>query len=488
METPEEIQCPSCNEVVRFGANFCQYCGSDLRKVGDEGSNERSDSNRIDDPSAYAISRTDDPGLLNVTWPREKSHTNNYTDESERSAEKEEAPESMARKGGQVSPVVWLAVVAASLLFVAIIRYWSTPSSPESPAPSTASAETWGVSRERQTYSLGFTPDEFRRAWNTKAKEIGLRGVTISRIDVEGGAYENIVSFKFDDETLGTAMAATVNELDQKLKSINILSQPNDLLRATNTLSCWTLLIGVTNPNLSSKQIGNVLKQLGVVEQGADYSKLQGEATVGNIRYTLVGGAPEFVFLSASYANDSTPTNGGDLELQGREGERATVRSAQPVDPLLFGRLTYGMREEEVNKLGGLYSESFKWGKEELGEGSFWLKRDIELWDEFADIRIRFNTQGRVDGVTILFANCVHWVWGKNKTPYFSSECKATLEKVSRNLASRFGRPSVTKDPEGQIGGKFVHNVWLSPDSKIDLAVIDSGAPFAVLVFEPRSK
>lgn len=145
----------------------------------------------------------------------------------------------------------------------------------------TASKTSPAPPPQKQVYSLGMTPDQFKNKFNQVSSDFGF-DLRIGQMEIKDGQQQNSLKYFFNDR-LG--VIGGINKTDGSLRDVAILGQPSqsstDNLRI---LACMGIVMAIVNPELTADQRGELMHDLGF-KADADLTKLDNHAIRGNRRY-----------------------------------------------------------------------------------------------------------------------------------------------------------------------------------------------------------
>ncbi|WP_339234568.1 hypothetical protein MKX40_17765 [Paenibacillus sp. FSL R5-0517] len=151
--------------------------------------------------------------------------------------------------------------------------------------------------------SLGMTPDEFRKSFNKRADELGNPKLKIGKkLEIEEGPVQNVFQYMTTDYI---GITGSVNKVDGSLRDVMMIGQGNGTLSsgADIIISIGLVILG-TNPDIPTSAVGDIMKDLGVIDEGVDWTTIDESTEVNGVRYTLTGSDVLGIMFSASDAND----------------------------------------------------------------------------------------------------------------------------------------------------------------------------------------
>jgi hypothetical protein len=140
------------------------------------------------------------------------------------------------------------------------------------------------------TVPLYYNQDEFLKAYNKEVKELDL-------------SY-SLKNPKQDDETITSKMGDDITLIENMDES----GQIHELVmvgqgEGIDIILSMGLLIGTTNPDLSKKEVGQVLEELRVFDESYKYQKNETTVEKSTIRYNLKYDQSAGVIFSVSKVN-----------------------------------------------------------------------------------------------------------------------------------------------------------------------------------------
>lgn len=151
--------------------------------------------------------------------------------------------------------------------------------------------------------TLGMTPEEFRKSFNKRADELNNSKLKIGKkLNIETGPAQDVFQYMTTDYI---GIAGSVNKADGSLRDVMMIGQGNGTLSSgTDLVLTIGLIILATNPDLPSKAVGNVLDDLGILNEGVDWTTVNESTELNGIRYRITGSDAIGIMFSASDAND----------------------------------------------------------------------------------------------------------------------------------------------------------------------------------------
>ncbi|RAI85658.1 hypothetical protein DET54_12113 [Paenibacillus pabuli] len=151
--------------------------------------------------------------------------------------------------------------------------------------------------------TLGMTPEEFRKSFNKRADVLNNSKLKIGKkLNIETGPAQDVFQYMTTDYI---GIAGSVNKADGSLRDVMMIGQGNGTLSSgTDLVLTIGLVILATNPDLPSKAVGSVLDDLGILNEGVDWTTVNESTELNGIRYSITGSDAIGIMFSASDAND----------------------------------------------------------------------------------------------------------------------------------------------------------------------------------------
>ncbi|MEN1985976.1 hypothetical protein [Paenibacillus hubeiensis] len=152
--------------------------------------------------------------------------------------------------------------------------------------------------------TLGMTPDEFRKSFNKRADELDNPKLKIGKkLEIEEGPVQNVFQYMTTDYI---GITGSVNKADGSLRDVMMIGQGNGTLSSgADIILSIGLVVLATNPDLPTSAVGDIMKDLGVIDEGVDWTTIDESTEVNNVRYTLRGSDVLGIMFSASDVNDN---------------------------------------------------------------------------------------------------------------------------------------------------------------------------------------
>ncbi|MGA9289682.1 MAG: hypothetical protein WBV93_15220, partial [Anaerobacillus sp.] len=104
------------------------------------------------------------------------------------------------------------------------------------------------------------------------------------------------------------AVIGTVNKADDSVRDVLIMAQGDGTPSSgANMMISFGLLVNATNPSLSADERGQVFRDLGILDEGADLLSLDTSVEANGVKYSFDGTAADSfgVTFSAGDPNDN---------------------------------------------------------------------------------------------------------------------------------------------------------------------------------------
>ncbi|MEK4368048.1 MULTISPECIES: hypothetical protein [Paenibacillus] len=100
-------------------------------------------------------------------------------------------------------------------------------------------------------------------------------------------------------------ITSSVNKVDESLRDVMMIGQGNGTLSSgADIIISIGLVILATNADIPTSAVGDIMKNLGVIDEGVDWTTIDESTEVNGVRYTLTGSDVLGIMFSASDAND----------------------------------------------------------------------------------------------------------------------------------------------------------------------------------------
>jgi prephenate dehydratase len=136
-------------------------------------------------------------------------------------------------------------------------------------------------------YSIVSSIETFRKRFNAFMSEVNNGSIKIENLSVDDGEVNNVFQYMLTDHI---AIVGQLNKSDNSIRSLILTLQGDGTMQSG--MDIMTTIMGVvdaTNPGISPKERGEVLKELGLFKKGIDINKIDSRATKNGIEYSLQG-------------------------------------------------------------------------------------------------------------------------------------------------------------------------------------------------------
>ncbi|MEK5415082.1 hypothetical protein [Paenibacillus sp. FSL L8-0708] len=149
--------------------------------------------------------------------------------------------------------------------------------------------------------TISMSPEEFKDSFNAKAKEIGT-DLKINKLIVEDGAVQNTFSYKFTNTLM---LSGTVNKQDGSIRDVLLIGTTDGTSKSvSDILIGMGVLILASNPELPTTEPSVIVKELGMLDEGADFLKINKSVIRNGIEYHFQASKEFGIMFSAGDAND----------------------------------------------------------------------------------------------------------------------------------------------------------------------------------------
>ncbi|MEC2074578.1 hypothetical protein [Metabacillus fastidiosus] len=149
--------------------------------------------------------------------------------------------------------------------------------------------------------TLGIDPNEFKKRFNSAADEFQAN-FYINDLKINKGEVQDIAQVKLNDNIF---LNITVNKADGSIRDVGMIAKGDGTSKSgTDIIFTMGILITSTNPSLTPDERGDVLKDLGLMDQGVDILNIDKETVRNNIKYHLMGSEQIGIMFSAGDARE----------------------------------------------------------------------------------------------------------------------------------------------------------------------------------------
>jgi hypothetical protein len=148
-------------------------------------------------------------------------------------------------------------------------------------------AEYVPQSPKTKEYTIVSNTETFRKRFNASMSGTRNGSLAIKSLSIQDGEVNNAFQYLLTDHI---AIVGQLNKSDNSIRSIIVTLQGDGTLQSG--LDIMTTIMGVidsTNPGLIPEERGQILRELGLFDEGLDIDKIQARATKNGITYSVQG-------------------------------------------------------------------------------------------------------------------------------------------------------------------------------------------------------
>ena len=119
-------------------------------------------------------------------------------------------------------------------------------------------------------------------------------------LKMSSGSVNDAFKYSFNKNF---ALVGTIDKASGKIKELILIAAPKDKNEAMDMFIYQGIIIGVNSPKLSSDERGNVFRDLGYFDEGAEIYNLNKSTVRDKIKYTVQSSKEIGIWFIAS-AND----------------------------------------------------------------------------------------------------------------------------------------------------------------------------------------
>lgn len=150
--------------------------------------------------------------------------------------------------------------------------------------------------------TIGMTPEEFRKEFNARANSMESPLKISKKFTIEDGPLQDTFQYMFTDY-LG--ITGSVNKADGSVRDIMMLGRGDGTAASgANIIVVMGLVILATNPDIPANDVGGIISDLHVLDDGVDLSTIDESSVRNGIRYHVQGSNELGLMFSAGDAND----------------------------------------------------------------------------------------------------------------------------------------------------------------------------------------
>lgn len=223
--------------------------------------------------------------------------------------------------GRKKNAIAW---IITSVIFVFSMNSWTGSSQPSSTTakketkttspPSAQKKEATQLPKQdnkatstiknpqKEEPSLGYSAEEFRKRFNKASDEFKIN-LKITSIKVEPGQVQDTFQYQF---TKSLGMVGTINKKDRQLRNVMIIGQGDGTSNSGfDIILSMGAVIAATNPDLNQSARGEVLKELGLMDENVDLHNLNKSTIRNNVKYNITSSDQIGIMFAASNASDN---------------------------------------------------------------------------------------------------------------------------------------------------------------------------------------
>ncbi|NMM52052.1 hypothetical protein [Paenibacillus aquistagni] len=157
------------------------------------------------------------------------------------------------------------------------------------------------VKKEFPLATIGLTPEEFKSSFNSSSEEFDS-DLRIKNISVQDGELQDTFQYMF---TANLGIVGTVNKSGGKIRDVMLIGNGDGSAKSgADIVIAMGIIIAATNPELSTEDRGEVLKELGLFDENVDVYNLDKNTVRNGIKYRIQGSEVIGIMFSAGDVND----------------------------------------------------------------------------------------------------------------------------------------------------------------------------------------
>lgn len=172
-----------------------------------------------------------------------------------------------------------------------------TPEEIEEVAGEEAAEEMPDPEPEPEPATLGMTTDELQSQWNSEIADLDTPELEMPPLQVEIGEAQDVFQHSFTGEVI---MLGSARQASGEVRDVSIIGSPTTELSSAQLLLSWGVLISTLSPELSPDERGDVMRELGILDDDVDFTSLEAQVVRGDVRYSII--SSEFVGITLSGA------------------------------------------------------------------------------------------------------------------------------------------------------------------------------------------
>ena len=175
----------------------------------------------------------------------------------------------------------------------------SIPRDTQSAAPPSPSASPTVVN---PLTTFGIRPEDFQREANQFLKDTAPQiHMNIDRWNISRGSANDVYRYNFSS---ANALICGVDKSNNKIKNIMFITVPKTQTDMLNAIAYYGTIIAILNPELDADESGVVIRELGLLGEGADILNLNGKVARGSILYSLTSSKEMGIVFGADVNRD----------------------------------------------------------------------------------------------------------------------------------------------------------------------------------------
>lgn len=162
--------------------------------------------------------------------------------------------------------------------------------------------ETQPPEQESVPGSLDMTPEEFQQRFNEAAVRVES-DFHIDTMDITAGEVQDVFQSMLTDNI---GLLGTINKTDGSLRDIMIMAQGDGTFQSgVDIILAIGTIIATTNPELAPKERGQVLTDLGLLDENTDITNLDSSTVRGQYKYWISSSPAIGIMFGVKDNNDN---------------------------------------------------------------------------------------------------------------------------------------------------------------------------------------
>ena len=125
--------------------------------------------------------------------------------------------------------------------------------------------------------------------------------MNIDRWNISRGSANDVYRYNFSS---ANALICGVDKSNNKIKNIMFITVPKTQTDMLNAIAYYGTIIAILNPELDADERGVVIRELGLLGEGADILNLNGKVARGSILYSLTSSKEMGIVFGADVNRD----------------------------------------------------------------------------------------------------------------------------------------------------------------------------------------